>query len=145
MWGAVGRSRAIPTSRVWRIRAAYYSCRAAKLKLDETPIRTVRVCHQFVVRTGLDNAPILDEHHAIGAPDRAQPVRNDEEQALAPLVLKRIDERVLRFRVERGRRLVENEYRSLADQSAGDGKSLFLSDRQRCTTLAESRSEPFWK
>ena len=95
--------------------------------------------------TGLDNAPILDEDHAIGAPDRAQPVRNDEEQAFAPLVLKRIDERALRLRVERGRRLVENQYRGPADQPAGDGQSLFLSDRQRCTTLAQTRIEPFWK
>src|SRR4029453_12888397 len=60
------------------------------------------------MRSSLDNQPLVEDNDGIGHSDCREAVRNEERDAIFPVLAQAIDHRRLRDGVERGRRLVEN-------------------------------------
>lgn len=81
---------------------------------------------QLVVRAIFDDAAVLDGNDAIGAPNRGEPMSDNENRALfanPPHVL--LDD-AFAFVIERAGGFVENQNARIANQGAGDRDALTL-------------------
>ena len=94
---------------------------------------------QLVVPADLDDAAALEHDDRVGAPDRGQPVRDDERRAVHHQVRERLLHEQLRFGVERGGRLVEDQNRRVLQQRARDRDPLALAAREPLAALADRR------
>src|SRR5262245_54068923 len=78
------------------------------------------VVQQLLVGADLDDTAAIHDDDAIGEANRGKTVRNDERRPPLRCGAKRVDDGALRHCVETARRLVENEYRAVAEHRAGD-------------------------
>ncbi len=92
---------------------------------------------ELCVRALLDDLARLHHQDAVAGEHGRQPVRDDEGGAVLHQPLERGLYQRLALGVERGRRLVEQEERRLAQDGAGNGDALALAARQRHPTFAD--------
>src|ERR1700680_4019576 len=64
---------------------------------------------QILVRSDFDDAATVDVENLMGAPDRAQSMRDDQGRATGQELIERFFDQALRVAVERTRRLVEDQ------------------------------------
>src|SRR6185503_15910656 len=96
---------------------------------------------ELAERPLLDDPAALEDEDAAGFPHRRQAVRDDERRpALHHLVERGLDLGLGR-RVERARRLVEDEDRRILQQGARDGEALALAPGEEAAALADARGE----
>ena len=94
---------------------------------------------QLVVRSLLDDAPVVEHHDEIRVADRREPVGDHERCPPGHEALERVEDHGLGLRVDRGGGLVEDEDRRVLDEGAGDADALALASGELCATLAELR------
>ena len=94
---------------------------------------------QLVVGAVLGNAPALEHDDPRGVADRAEPVGDDERRATLEQRADAVLDRPFGLVVQRRGRLIEDQYRRLAVDSAGDGDPLDLAARQAQAGLAHVR------
>lgn len=92
---------------------------------------------QFVDGPQLDDAPLFDEHDAIGSTDAAEPVRNDDAGALGRVAAQRRRDRRFVLSVERARGLVYEQDWGRLHQCPSDRDALALASRERTACLAD--------
>ncbi len=82
--------------------------------------------HQVVVRAGLHDAAFVEHEHPIGAAERAQAMGHDERGAAAHGAFHGGHNFVLRFRIDRGQGVVQNQNRRLKQNRSRDRQPLPL-------------------
>ena len=92
---------------------------------------------QLLVAADLGDPAALERDDRVGAADGRQPVRDHERRPVAHQVGERILHQPLRFRVERRRRLVEDQDRRVLQQRARDRQPLALAAGQPLAALAD--------
>ena len=110
----------------------------AVLLVVELPVAAVQR-EQLVVRAALDDLAVLEHQNLIGAPDRRQPVRDDERRAPLPQRPQAVLDQRLALAVEARRRLVEDQDARVRENRARDGDALPLAARQPHAALADDR------
>mmetsp|Transcript_299 Transcript_299/g.1277 ORF Transcript_299/g.1277 Transcript_299/m.1277 type:complete len:434 (+) Transcript_299:101-1402(+) len=118
---------------------------ALQLRPDELRVRPVSPPHQLIVRPDLRHLPVHQHPHAVRASHRAQPVRDDDGGATHPRPFQRLRHQPLRPRVQRARRLVEQQHRRVREQHPGDGDALALPPAERRAPFAHGGIVPVWK
>ena len=93
------------------------------------------------MRALLDDPPMIEHDHAIGAPHGAQPVRDDQRRAAAQQIFHRRLDRALALGVEARRRFVEDDDRRILEKDPRDRESLTLAAGQLHAALADARVE----
>src|SRR5436309_8426701 len=84
---------------------------------------------ELVVRPALDDAALVEDIDAIRRTDAREAVRDEEHRPTAEEVAHPREEVVLRARVERGGRLVQDDERRVAKERARERDALPLPDR----------------
>src|SRR5439155_26467092 len=118
-----------PESRIPSLRFHVHELKIVQALVDSAPV------HQIQVRANFrDRAPIED-HNAVGAADRRQPVCNHHDRPSHYQVAQGPLDEQLGLRVKLGGGLVENEQRRILEQSPGDGDALALAAREALAAL----------
>src|SRR5262249_38545762 len=94
------------------------------------------LAQQRLVTPRFDDRPILDDEDAIGVDDGMQTMRDHDGRSSLAQVLDRALNLPLGFRIERSRRLVEQNDRRVLEQGACDGDALALAARDLQAVLA---------
>ena len=94
---------------------------------------------KFRVGSALDDLAVLHNEDEIGVANRRKAMGDREDRAIRHELYKRVLHQLLGYRIERTRRLVENEDRGLADGSASDVEELPLTLREVGTVTLEHR------
>ena len=94
---------------------------------------------QLGVRTNGGDAPVREQHDPVRERDRRGPVGDDDRRAAAHHFAQRVPDLVLLGRVDRRRRVVEDQHARIGKDRARDRDALPLSARQREPVLAEQR------
>ena len=93
-----------------------------------------------------DDSPEINHHHAVGAENRAQPVRDDQRRPPPQQLLHRFLHQAFAVAVETRRRLVENYHRRIFQKHAGNCQPLPLPpgefDAALSNQCVESVAEP---
>ena len=92
---------------------------------------------QFLVRSRLDQSPLLHHANSRRVLNGAQSVRDDQHRVLRHGASERLLHYRLALGVERGRRLVQQQHGRFPNERARDGHSLFLPPREHRTPLAD--------
>src|SRR5215213_7389380 len=92
---------------------------------------------QRLVRSGFDDAARFHNHDEIGVAHRRQPVRDDERRAAAHQPRDRRLDEALGFRIERARRLIEEQDRRVLEKGAGERDALALAAGQAVAAVAD--------
>jgi len=100
--------------------------RRAKLDPVEASVSSVER-QQLVVRPALDDRTLMQHEDDVRVTDRRQTVGDRDRRAAVEQPRNAFEDQVLRFRIERGRRFVEQKNGRVADQRSGDGDPLALS------------------
>jgi hypothetical protein len=95
---------------------------------------------QLIMATGLDHDAVLDHENAVSVNDGVQAVGDHQGSAPGAQAGDRILDVTLRFGIEGGGRLVEQDDGRVAQQSAGDRHSLALAAGQLQAVLADGVS-----
>ena len=93
----------------------------------------------------VDDAAGLEHENEVGVYDRRQAMRDDEHRPSGEQPIDGLLHQPLRLRVQRRRRLVEDEDRRIDEQRAGDGETLTLAAGQPRAALTEDRVVPIRK
>src|SRR5207237_4511980 len=97
----------------------------------------VAAVEQFLVRADVVNAAALEDEDRIRIHQRGEAVRdNNQGAALRDAQQVGVDDR-LAVRIERARRLIEDQDARITDQRAGDRETLPLAARQVCRALLD--------
>jgi hypothetical protein len=89
------------------------------------------------VRTVLDDLAMLQHVDAVGGPQAREAMRDQQDRASGREFAYAIEELVLRARVERGRRLVQDDEGSAAEKGASQRDALPLADGQLLPALED--------
>src|SRR5690606_35941044 len=117
-----------------RSRVRHHELSAGKLG------KPAALLHQLVKTALLHDPPVVKYKDTIGVAHSREPVRDNEcRAALHHLVERRLHLR-LRRRIERARRLVENEDRWVLQQRSGDRDTLALAAGKLTPALADIRT-----
>src|SRR6185503_18326706 len=81
---------------------------------------------QRFVRPALDDLPVLEHQDLVGAPDRRQPVRDDERRASLAQRLQAVLNHRLALAVEARSRLVQDQDLGIGENRARDRHALAL-------------------
>jgi len=92
---------------------------------------------QVLVRAHLDNPPVVEDDDLIGIADGREPVGDCDRRAALGEALERGLDRSLGLRVERRRRLVEDEDGRVAENRARDCDALLLAAGEAVAALAD--------
>src|SRR3954453_22244237 len=93
---------------------------------------------QLFVRTGVDDAAALEVDDPVGEADRRQAVGHHDQRRIE-LAPERVQDVRLDHRVDRGRRVVEDQDARRAGERPGQSDPLPLPARQRVASLADHR------
>src|SRR5438876_10704921 len=74
---------------------------------------------------------LIEDEDASGTPDSRQSVGNDQSGAILGELSQRLLEQGLAFRIERARRLIEEQDRRIAQDRPANGDALALATRKR--------------
>ena len=96
-------------------------------------------------RTILDNDPASQHDNAIEVAKRRQAMGNRNHRASLHQPIECLTHGFLGFRVERRRRLVEQQNRGVLEEGARDGDALPLSRRKLGAAIADDRVNAFRK
>src|SRR5688500_9550981 len=99
--------------------------------IDAAPSETL------LVRPALDDAAAVQDEDHVGMRDRGQPMRDDEDRTILEQAVDGLLHEPLGFRIQRGRRLVEDQNRWIGEQRARDGEALALAAGQARAALAQ--------
>ncbi len=100
------------------------------------------LAHEFLVGAALDDPPAVHDEYLVGVAHRVQPMGYGHE-GLAPRKLRKSrHEQVLVLRVDRARRLVEDDDRRVLHDGARDGHALALPSGEVRTALFENGVVP---
>ena len=91
------------------------------------------------MRTALDDAALFQHHDAVGVLDGREAVCNHERGAARHEAVHALLHQRFGARVDRARRLVENQHGRIGHGRAGDGEQLPLALREVCTVAREHR------
>ena len=78
------------------------------------------------MRAFLDDSAVVHDDDAVGGADGREAVRDDDGGAVVHQPVERVLDQPLAFRVERGRRFVEQKQGRVAQQRPGDGDAMAL-------------------
>src|SRR5206468_9574299 len=92
---------------------------------------------ELVVRSDLDDAAVIEDDDLVGVAHGREAVRDRDRRASFGEPVERVLHEALRLRVERARRLVEHEYRWVAQHRSRDCDALLLSAREAVAALAD--------
>ena len=109
-----------------------------ELQLREPRVQRARG-EQLRVRAARDDAAVIHDDDTVGLLHGGQPVRDDDRRALRHELFERLLHEQLALRVERARRLVEQQDRRILENRARDRDALPLPARQPRAALAEER------
>ena len=90
------------------------------------------------MRTALDDPAVVEDHDLIGVADGREPVGDRECGAALRELVECLLNRVFGLRVERARRLVQDEDRRVAKDRASDRDALLLTAREAVAALADN-------
>jgi len=96
-----------------------------------------RDADQFGVGAPLHDAAVLEHDDQVRAPQRAQPVGDDERGPAGDGPVQGLEDLVLGLAVYRGRGVVQEQDRGLKEHRARNGKPLPLASREAVAALAE--------
>jgi hypothetical protein len=85
----------------------------------------------------LNNAAELQHYDAVEIPHGREPMRDGDDSAPLHQAAERLADRFLRFAVERGGRLVEQEERRVLEERPRDRNALTLSARELDASVAD--------
>src|ERR1043165_354057 len=91
------------------------------------------------MRAALDDAALLHHQDLVGVHDRRKPVRDDERGVALGDTVELGLYRLLRFRIERRGRFVEDEDARFLEDRPGDRDTLLLPARELEPALADAR------
>ena len=94
---------------------------------------------QLVVRAVGDELAVLEHHDLVGQRDRRQPVGDDERRAARHDLAQRVLDLLLGRRVDRRRRVVEDQDPRVGQERARDRDALALAAAERQPALADAR------
>src|SRR5262249_48813254 len=94
---------------------------------------------QLVVLACLDQLAMVQNKDSIRASNRAESVRQDDDGATARNAFNRRVQRCFGHRIQRRRRLVQNQDRWITDEGPGNGDSLALPAREPTASLPNRR------
>src|SRR5262249_43707425 len=95
------------------------------------------LAQQLVVTPCFDDRPVLDDEDATGVEAGMRAVRDHDRRSPLAQVLDRAPNLPLGFRIERSRRLVEQDHRRVLEQGACDGDALALAAGDLRAVLAD--------
>src|ERR1700704_2278751 len=121
----------------WRLLRSVQS----KLQLGEPAVKAA-FAHEFRVPALLDDSALVQHQDAGGALHRGEPVGDDEGRAALRQAGQRLLDRKLAFRVQRARRLVEQQDGRIAQKRAGERDALALAAGKGHAALAEAGCIP---
>ncbi len=84
------------------------------------PLERAPLVPQLRVCPYLHDHPVLQHDDPIRTPDRRQPMRDDERRSAFPQPLQRFQQQRLRLRVQRTRRLIQNQNRRILEEGTCD-------------------------
>ena len=90
-----------------------------------------------MLRTALDNPPLIDHQNLIGVPDRFEPVCNHNYGFLARQLADCLHQLLLVFRVHIRGRLVQDDHGRIFHDGAGNGKPLALAAGKYAAAFSE--------
>ena len=114
---------------------------ATHLGFDQPAVGSIAP-QQCIRRAVLHEPAPLHHQDAVEAAHRGQPVRDGDDGAAVHEAAERFADQLLRFAVERGGRLVEQQQRGVLQEGAGDGDALALPARQADAAISDQRVEP---
>src|SRR5437763_8698223 len=111
------------------------------LLLLERPHLRVKAAtrEQFVMAAPIDDAAVLQYENHIGRYDARQTMRDDQRSSLQGEPIELLLDGALGSRIERRRRLVEDQYRRVLEYRARDGDPLSFSAGEHHAALADNR------
>src|SRR5690349_15245641 len=89
------------------------------------------------MRPLLDNATLSQDDDAVRMAHGREPMRDDQRRAPRRKLIERLLDCRFRRRIERRRRLVENEDRRVLEENPSDSHALLLTARQLHAALAD--------
>ena len=92
---------------------------------------------QLVVRALLDDPAVVEHDDQVGVPHGREAVGDHERRPAHHQLVERVEDHGLGPRVDRRRRLVEDEDRRVLEERAGDADALALAAGELRTPLAE--------
>src|SRR5258708_29334014 len=92
---------------------------------------------QFLMSSDFGYFPVLQHHNFVGAPDRGEAMRDDDDGAMLHQILQSGLDQTLGFGIQVRGRFVENKYRRVLQQSARDGEALALAAGEFLAALAD--------
>ena len=91
---------------------------------------------KLVVRAGLDDLSLLQDHDPVGAAHRRETMGDDEGRSAFGETLDRFQKQTFRSRVESARRFVQEQDGRVLQERAGDGEALAFASGESCAALA---------
>src|SRR5438094_688849 len=122
---ATGGRRRVALARHWLSRRSEIGRR---LHGEELGVASAEM-HELVVRPTLDDTTVVEHVDAVRRPDAGEAVRDEEDRPAAEEVAHAREEVVLRARVERRGRLVQDDERRVPKERARERDPLPLTDR----------------
>ncbi|ALK97791.1 hypothetical protein AB595_18195 [Massilia sp. WF1] len=89
------------------------------------------------MRALLDDASMFHDDDGVGVHDGRQPVRDDQDAALARQPFQFARDRAFRYRIQGRGRLVEDQDRRVLQDRAGDADALPFAAREHHAALAD--------
>nr|ACR35398.1 unknown [Zea mays] len=112
------------------------------LQLQQPRVRALRPGQEVGVAAVLHDPPVLHDRDAVHPSDRRQPVRHQDGGPPLHQPLQRLLQHALRLRVQRARRLVQQQDGRVLEHRPGDGDPLLLPARQLHAPLADRGPVP---
>src|SRR5258708_7849321 len=115
--------------RLWAFRRGSLMRDGSKLAVVQ-PLERPPPVPQLRVRPYLHDHPVLQHDNPIRTADRRQPMRDDERRSASLQLLQRFQQQRLRLRVQRTRRLIQNQNRCILEEGPRDREALPLAASQ---------------
>src|SRR5208337_123619 len=100
---------------------------------------------QFLVASLFDNLAVVDDHHYVGIPDRAEAVGNDEAGAPLHQAEQGFLDAQLGARIHAARGLIKDQDSRIREDGAGNREQLALALAQVPRPLRQVGMVPLWE
>ena len=97
------------------------------------------------MRAALHNPPVVEDEDLVGVLHRRDAVRHDDARSLAHDAAEAAEDLGLGVRVDRRKRVVQDQHAGILRDRAGDPGALLLPARERHAPLSDHRVVARWK
>lgn len=101
-----------------------------QLRVVQRCVNAVRLVYQFLMRADFCNFSIIDHNDFIRIAHSRKPMSNDKHRTVCHKVFYRLLHDCFRLVIQRGSRLVQNNYRRIFDESTGNRQSAVSARRK---------------